>query len=234
MTPIDPSTALGELVADEPARATVFERLGFDYCCGGGRTLAEAAAERGLDPATVAAMLEAVSSLPAEDGQARDWREATVGELCDHIVEVHHAALWRDLPRIAELARKVERVHGSAEPELAEVRRHVDALRAELAAHMASEEEELFPAIRALAEGAGSAPSEDALAEHEAEHEQVGATLTRLRELTGGYDRDRARCGTHRVLLDSLQGLEVDLHRHIHEENNILFPRARKLAAGVA
>jgi iron-sulfur cluster repair protein YtfE (RIC family) len=30
-------------------------------------------------------------------------------------------------------------------------------------------------------------------------------------------------------LLDGLQTLEEDLHRHIHEENNILFPRALEL-----
>lgn len=46
-----------------------------------------------------------------------------------------------------------------------------------------------------------------------------------MRELTGGYDPEQAFCTTHRVLLGSLQELEADLHQHIHEENNILFPR---------
>jgi regulator of cell morphogenesis and NO signaling len=30
-------------------------------------------------------------------------------------------------------------------------------------------------------------------------------------------------------MLDGLETLERDLHRHIHEENNILFPRALAL-----
>ena len=30
----------------------------------------------------------------------------------------------------------------------------------------------------------------------------------------------------HRATLDGLRELERDLHQHIHEENNVLFPRA--------
>ena len=47
----------------------------------------------------------------------------------------------------------------------------------------------------------------------------------------GGYGaQDRALCGTHRALLESLRELELDLHQHVHEENNILFPRVRAAA----
>jgi iron-sulfur cluster repair protein YtfE (RIC family) len=37
---------------------------------------------------------------------------------------------------------------------------------------------------------------------------------------------EQALCNTHRALLDGLDALELDLHQHVHEENNILFPRA--------
>jgi regulator of cell morphogenesis and NO signaling len=51
-----------------------------------------------------------------------------------------------------------------------------------------------------------------------------------LRERTGGFDEAGARCNTHRALLVGLAELEHDLHEHIHEENNILFPRVLALA----
>jgi regulator of cell morphogenesis and NO signaling len=47
-----------------------------------------------------------------------------------------------------------------------------------------------------------------------------------MRELTDGYDLEQAMCNTHRATLDGLHELELDLHQHIHEENNVLFPRA--------
>lgn len=48
-----------------------------------------------------------------------------------------------------------------------------------------------------------------------------------MRELAADYDSGRALGGTHRALLDALRRLELDLHQHVHEENNVLFPRAR-------
>jgi hypothetical protein len=38
---------------------------------------------------------------------------------------------------------------------------------------------------------------------------------------------------TYRALLDGLAELEADLHFHIHEENNILFPLAHAAASGL-
>jgi len=46
---IDPGSSLGELIAERPARAQLFERLRLDYCCGGRQTLAAACAKRGLE-----------------------------------------------------------------------------------------------------------------------------------------------------------------------------------------
>jgi regulator of cell morphogenesis and NO signaling len=45
-----------------------------------------------------------------------------------------------------------------------------------------------------------------------------------MRHLTGDYTAPETACNTYRALLQALQ--ELDLHRHIHLENSILFPRA--------
>jgi regulator of cell morphogenesis and NO signaling len=58
------------------------------------------------------------------------------------------------------------------------------------------------------------------------DHDGTGTRLRRLRELAGGYAGEGALCNTHRSLLQGLHGLELDLYQHVHEENNILFPRA--------
>ena len=44
--PIDPSRTVAELVLERPSRARVFEELGGDYCCGGGRPLTGAGGAR--------------------------------------------------------------------------------------------------------------------------------------------------------------------------------------------
>jgi regulator of cell morphogenesis and NO signaling len=221
---IDPARTVADLVLERPARARVFEQLGLDYCCGGKRTLASACAARGVDPDAAIAALAAVSD--ADAPESADWSSAPIGDLCDHIVDIHHARLREELPRLTGLLEKVVRAHGAERPELADVRSTFEGLRSELEEHMADEETRLFPACR----DAGPLGPED-LAMLEDEHAEAGAALERLRALTGGFDLDSALCNTHRATLDGLHALELDLHQHIHEENNVLFPRVLERSA---
>lgn len=234
MSAVDPGDLVGDLVVRDPGAATLFEQLGIDYCCGGRRTLAEACAQRGLDAVTVAAVLEGRSRAP-ETGTEHDVARSSIGELCDHIVSAHHERLREELPQIAQLIGTVVRVHGAGHPELADVQRVFAGMRTELEAHLDVEERELFPRCRRLEEpGAGAGPDEGLLALLEHEHEATGDALLALRELTGGHDRGRALCGTHRRLLDALRALERDIHQHVHEENNVLFGKVRERLGATA
>lgn len=232
MKTIEPTTTLGALVAEQSSRATLFERLHLDYCCGGAQTLAQACETNGLDPDTVCRLLEALD-LPLPDRQhpeGRDWRRASIADLVDHIVAAHHDRLRAELPRIDELLATVVRVHGAGHPELHDLQRLFEALRGELESHIESEERDVFPACRA-AEVDGASVDETLLASHEHEHSETGDVLTALRQLGQDYDTSRALCGTHRRLLEGLRDIELDLHQHIHEENNVLFPRVRARAS---
>jgi regulator of cell morphogenesis and NO signaling len=226
MTSASPSLSsrVGDLVVERPARARVFEALRIDYCCGGKQSLEEACRSRDLDPATVAAVLDALETSPAQEES--DWASASLGALCDHIVEAHHGYLRRELPRLSTLLEKVERAHAEERPEVRDVRGAFERLRTELESHLEAEERSLFPAARLVEAGGtpdGSLRPE--LTAYEDEHAAAGALLERLSVLTGGHDAASALCNTHRAALDGLRELERDLHEHIHEENNVLFPR---------
>ena len=58
------------------------------------------------------------------------------------------------------------------------------------------------------------------------EHESAGAKLLDIRTLTCNFELPADACTSYRILFAKLEELEHDLHRHIHVENNILFPRA--------
>ena len=68
----------------------------------------------------------------------------------------------------------------------------------------------------------------------EHEHDQAGVALERIQELTDGHVAPDDGCATYRALMTGLADLETDLHRHIHKENNILFPKARAVEATLA
>ena len=225
--PVDTERTVAQLVTERPSRARVFERLGVDYCCGGKRSLAVACAEKGLDAATVAAMLDATEEGGGDSDEA-DWGKASLEALCDHIVGTHHAYLRQELPRVTALVDKVVRAHGDHHSELAETQDLVTAVAAELDAHMLVEEQVIFPACRKLeAEGSSGFPSlGEPIEALEQDHLVTGVALERIRELTRGYAAPADACNTYRAMLEGLESLERDLHRHIHEENNVLFPRA--------
>lgn len=237
MTTIAPDTTVAELVLARPSLSRVFERLGIDYCCGGKRSLEKACMRSGLDVTTTIALLEAgLADAPAN---TVDWRQAPATDLIEHIVVHHHGLLREELPRLGAMADRVAQRHGPDDERLVELAQVFAAFRDELEQHMEAEEHVLFPACAALeAAAAGDAGATTRFAfpsvalpisvmEHQ--HDDAGAALERMRMLTDGYDLDAARCNTHRALVDGLHALEVDMHEHVHEENNILFTRALAL-----
>lgn len=230
---LSPHTPVGALVAEKPARARIFEALDIDYCCGGDRTLAAACQAQNLDPDTVARMLDTLPNGPA-DSAPTDWTEAPLGDLIDHIVDAHHGFLHREMPRLQRLLAKVTRAHGKDVAWLAPVNDLFGTLKEELEAHMESEEGYVFPAIRTLAQGRvlpdGSTLDTATVEQMVDEHDDAGSMLQRLRDLTNGYTPPTDACATFRTVLDGLRELEADMHQHVHKENNILFPRARRLA----
>ena len=215
--PIDPSRTVAELVLEHPSRARVFEALGVDYCCGGKASLADACAAAGIPVERAVESLESAADGTTDE---RDWSTAPLAELCDHIVAEHHDRLRVELPRLDGLLERVVRAHAEERPSVEQLRDTFVALRTDLEGHLAAEEELLFPLVRS--DGPYDAAQLDEL-EHD--HEWAGTALARMRALTDGYDLDRALCNTHRAALDGLRELELDLHQHIHEENNVLFPR---------
>jgi regulator of cell morphogenesis and NO signaling len=231
-SPTSPKT-VGQLVAERPERARVFERLGIDYCCGGRKPLEDVCAQRGLDPERVRAELNAADAGPARsDGP--DWNTAPLSQLADNIQNTHHALMRAELPRAEALVKKVARAHGERHPELVELDRAFGPFAAEMSSHMVKEESVLFPWIRGLESGRAGQPGMQLSQPVRclmADHDQAGQALQRMRELTGGFTPPADACGSYRVMLSTLAEIEADMHTHVHKENNILFPRALSLEA---
>jgi regulator of cell morphogenesis and NO signaling len=224
---------LSDIVSADSRTAAIFDRLGLDYCCHGHHTLEDAVAESGLDVAQVAAEVEALGPSGAADPPSADW--TNLGALTAHIVEHHHAYVRRTTPVIEAWLDKLVARHGARHPELSEVRQIFQELAAELLAHMMKEENILFPYIDALvaarASGRRLPPSPfgtilNPIRMMEAEHRAAGDQLAELRSLTNGYQAPPQACTTYRVCYEELARFTSDLHRHVHLENNVLFPQA--------
>lgn len=225
---IDASKTVGDIVAEAPATARVFERLRIDYCCHGRQSLSAACAAKGLSPEAVLRELGGVAATAAPSDTR--WTDRSMTELVAHLVATHHAFTVSELERGRVLGAKVVAAHKAEHPEVVAVMRTFEALREELLPHLQKEEVILFPYVRAI-EGTG--PAHGCFASvampirvMDMEHDAAGRLLETLRAQTGDYALPADACPTWRAFWDSLQALEADLHTHIHLESNVLFPRA--------
>lgn len=232
--------SVGEVVAEDYRRAEVFKRFGIDFCCGGNRPVEEAAHEKGVQCDQLLVALAEAETLPL--GTARGFDQPDVRGwppdfLANYIVNVHHRYVRDRVPLIRELTRTVARVHGSTQPELVRISEVFDELATELQEHADKEERDLFPFIEALYESTRNggdlpedAPDEEAWIEvFEDEHDHAGALMREIRTLTHDFEVPSHACNTYRMTYAELEAFETDLHRHVHLENNVLFPAADQL-----
>jgi regulator of cell morphogenesis and NO signaling len=224
---------VGDIVAEDYRRGAALKRFGIDFCCGGKRPLAHACeqANADLDEVTAALAEADLRGTAAGPDRATSWSPTF---LADYIENEHHAYVRESIPVLRAFTEKVAWRHGDARPELAAIAERFAALADEMEAHMASEEAVVFPRIRALVGGTagGACPTlEELVGQMEGEHDAAGGLMAEIRRLSGGYAPPEGACPTYRATFAKLEEFEADLHRHVHLENNVLFPKSLALEA---
>jgi len=229
---IAPEMTVAAIATGAPATIRVFQQHHIDFCCGGKMPLAQACQAHGVD---VQALLAELRTAEAPRPEA-SWNEASLTALVRHIQTRYHEPLRAELPRLSAMLDKVIDRHGDRLPgQLALLQSTFRRLKDELLAHMRKEDTVLFPFIVALESGQ-TAPGvaggwiDSPISVMEAEHEDAGAALALMRDVTQGYAPPEWACPTFRGLFYGLAQLETDMHLHVHLENNVLFPRAARLA----
>ena len=225
--------SVGELVSEDYRRADILKSFGIDFCCGGKKTLQQACTEKEVNLDGVVAELSDLATQP--NGGRQDPRKWDLDFLCDYIVNTHHHYVEQAIPQIQGYTEKVAGVHGPDHPNLVEIANHFGAVAGEMAMHMKKEELILFPHIKqmAIAKKSGARPQrppfgtiQNPINAMEVEHDSAGSLLAAIRKLSDDFSLPEWACTTYRVSFEKLKEFEEDLHRHVHLENNILFPAA--------
>ncbi|MDA5194070.1 iron-sulfur cluster repair protein YtfE [Govanella unica] len=206
---------LGDIASRYPGATAIFRSHRLDFCCGGGETLAHAAAARGLDAIALERSLLSLARhapMPAPVDPVA---------LIDHILDRYHAVHRREFPELIRLAQKVEAVHRDHKKVPAGLAVLLETMHGELETHMQKEEDLLFPMIRA----GGNAMVVYPISVLREDHDHHGEQLRRIESLTGDLVIPEGACPTWKALYAGLGKLIDDLMEHIHLENNLLFPK---------
>jgi regulator of cell morphogenesis and NO signaling len=228
---------IGQVVAEDYRTATVFKSYGIDFCCQGGRSIQVACEEKGIAPETVFKSLEAVITESSGRG-AEDVNSWPLDLLVDLIEKRHHTYVEKAITDLKPFLSKLVQVHGPQHSELIEIEKLFLESAGDLTQHMKKEELILFPFVRKMV--AAKKEDRSVPAPHFGtvqspvsmmmeEHENEGVRFRKISELSNEFTPPADGCNTYKTTYALLKEFEEDLHRHIHLENNILFPRAVEL-----
>ena len=228
--------SIGQIVAEDYSTYKIFENLHIDYYNKGKQTLREAANENKIDLQSIKnEMMKTKDSQSEED---RDFNSMDLDTLSDYIIKTYHQYADKQIQVIKPTIEKVCQQHGEQYPVLPEIKKLFDSAAGIIVVHQKKEELILFPFIRKMADAkknnkefikpraTKSVESPVDMLTHE--HTQQGEIFQRIAELSQDYtfpDLD----GTFHETLGLLKGFEINLHKHLHLENNILFPKALRL-----
>lgn len=226
-------TTLGDFVAIYPKTRKVFEKLGFDYCCGGKQDIKTAAKDKKVKLKDLISALEFAIKETPEKIEEKVWINEPLNDVINHILSTHHTFMHKELPYISKLMDKVTIAHAEKHGDfLSWLNSIYQTFKDNLEEHLNVEETILFPYIKEL----------EATAKHKkpnietkifkkiinllsAEHDVTGDALSEMRELTSDYVLPLDTCKSFEELYEHMQAIEDDLHKHIHLENTVLFPR---------
>lgn len=223
---------LKEIVTSNFNTAQVFEKHNLDFCCKGNKLFSEVIVEKKLNEDEIIGEIENI--LFNESPHEARYDEWELDFLVSYIVNNHHNYIRRMLPTLNERAAKIAAKHPEKYPWMIDVRDSLVTVTNELSHHMIKEEQILFPYVLKLVEAKKSnikpslptfGTAENPIKVMEKEHENAGDELYFIRNITNSYNAPEDACTTFKLFYSELKAFEEDLHKHVHLENNILFPK---------
>ncbi len=232
--------SLAKMVILNPGAATVLEKHHLDFCCKGKQTLKEAVANNDELLAKVNKELEEIFD-KTDSVKGIMFEEYSLTKLIDYIIDKHHGYVKEICPLLYNHTQKIALKHGERHPELARIAEIFVEIKHDFEQHMMKEEGILFPRIK-LIEAVYAGLNHDHVALSVfgpiqmmmAEHEIAGKAMEEIRLLSNDFTPPSDACTTYKVAFMELQQFELDLHQHVHLENNILFPKASEMFNKIA
>ena len=239
MFELSSDTRVAEIQAESPAMLAALTSTGI-YNDGDDAevTIGNLCWNVGLNPLIILNMLADARQLDVPDNvDISDLDGLSLAEVVSNIETRHHAYLRKVLPEISELLTRVVSAHGANDERLQDVATLFTKMAGDLEGHLLHEEESLFSMIRDLADDGVVTPTRcgetvaGPILCMENDHNDMRRELAQLRELTSNYAAPDYACPTYRRMLELLTEFDDNTVIHMHKEDTVLFPGAKKAQA---
>lgn len=229
---------ISNIVSKNYKAAGILKNYGIDYYRHRDITLKEASKRTGVNADVVADILNKIPQKITETG--KKFKEWELDFLIEFIKHTHHRFIRSKTGEIFQYAARVAKLHGHKYPENVEIFDKFSILSTAMAEHLESEEAIVFPLINKIYHQKIKGCNVDdnllwvlqqELRDMLEEHKEVVLRLKEIRELSNQFTPPPEACATYRILYQTLEAFEIDMHKHIHLENNILFRKSNELIA---
>ncbi|EGQ3393322.1 iron-sulfur cluster repair di-iron protein ScdA [Staphylococcus pseudintermedius] len=214
---------VADIVTHYPKTADVFRKHGIDFCCGGQISLEEAVSNH--PKLSLTPLLQELEDASQQQGEGMQPQYLSVPSLIQYIQARYHDTLREEFKQLTPYVTKLSRVHGPNHPNLVTLKSTFDAFKSAMLTHTDEEDQNAFPKLVRSANGETVEDIDAVVQSLVDDHDEAGALLQQMRELTRDFQPPAEACGTWRLVYDRIAHLERETHAHVHLENHVLFPK---------
>ncbi|EJD8560513.1 iron-sulfur cluster repair di-iron protein ScdA [Staphylococcus pseudintermedius] len=214
---------VADIVTHYPKTADVFRKHGIDFCCGGQISLEEAVSNH--PKLSLTPLLQELEDASQQQGEGMQPQYLSVPSLIQYIQARYHDTLREEFKQLTPYVTKLSRVHGPNHPNLVTLKSTFDAFKSAMLTHTDEEDQNAFPKLVRSANGETVEDIDAVIQSLVDDHDEAGALLQQMRELTHDFQPPAEACGTWRLVYDRIAHLERETHAHVHLENHVLFPK---------
>ncbi|EGQ3243181.1 iron-sulfur cluster repair di-iron protein ScdA [Staphylococcus pseudintermedius] len=214
---------VADIVTHYSKTADVFRKHGIDFCCGGQISLEEAVSNH--PKLSLTPLLQELEDASQQQGEGMQPQYLSVPSLIQYIQARYHDTLREEFKQLTPYVTKLSRVHGPNHPNLVTLKSTFDAFKSAMLTHTDEEDQNAFPKLVRSANGETVEDIDAVVQSLVDDHDEAGALLQQMRELTHDFQPPAEACGTWRLVYDRIAHLERETHAHVHLENHVLFPK---------
>lgn len=214
---------LSEIVNLNFDNASILNKYGLDFCCGGKISLKEACKEKNINERLILDELNAGKINKGIKQNIQGWNSKF---LMDYIFHNHHSFIREKGPDIIIYLNKIQKIHGVKHPELKEIYELFNEIHEEILIHLIEEEKNFI--IEKPYSESNEIQKQNLIRTIKSaldEHELVGQKIKKIISLSNQYKLPIDACSTYKIAFFELKNYIEDLFIHIHLENNVLFPK---------
>ena len=155
----------------------------------------------------------------------------TISFTIDYIINNHHTYAKETIPELEGLIDHLVIAHASTHPQLPMISERFAEFKTELLDHLNDEEQVVFPSFKKLEALLDKEKSEeskeldDSISWMEEDHILTGSSLKSMSNFCNNYVAPADSSPGFKILFEELKKFELDMHFHMHLENNILFTK---------